>query len=343
MQTFAPMRRNLASALLSAFVSCRRHDHARCLQYDCRSGSGRQRHRQGRDNRRREGQARALTYRSDAAGYTGDHDGQAVAKTARQRRNRRPPEIAPCQHRRAGQRLWRAVSDEAAEATSILRGPVAASPPVHRRGMRLGDDAPRASVDARPECPGQQAATLACVRRNAAQQTGDAVGGTERPQSLGVGRTEQTPGGDRDTAGTTEQIGAPVLRASRIAGSASASRASISASRSPRSSSPASIAARSGSATSWRRCAPSTTSRHHCSRISASGGSDTASRARASSWLNAYSVSSASRLSGGANSAVRNRSGSCRRTSAAIAWFMRPRWRPARTRASLTRSGTGHS
>ena len=67
------------------------------------------------------------------------------------------------------------------------------------------------------------------------------------------------------------------------AGSASASRASISASRSPRSSSPASIAARSGSATSWRRCAPSTTSRHHCSRISASGGSDTTSRARASS------------------------------------------------------------
>ena len=63
----------------------------------------------------------------------------------------------------------------------------------------------------RQNVAGQQAATLACMGRNAAQQTGDAIGGTERPQSLGVGRTEQTPGGNRDTAGTTEQVGAPVL------------------------------------------------------------------------------------------------------------------------------------
>ena len=57
----------------------------------------------------------------------------------------------------------------------------------------------------------QQTATLACVRRNAAQQTGNSVGGTERSQSFGVGRSEQTPGGDRDAAGAAVQIGAPVL------------------------------------------------------------------------------------------------------------------------------------
>ena len=52
----------------------------------------------------------------------------------------------------------------------------------------------------------------------------------------------------------------------------------------------------------------------------------TASRARASSWLNAYSVNSASRFPAGAKSAVKNRSGSCRRTSSPT--WLRPREAP---------------
>ena len=48
-----------------------------------------------------------------------------------------------------------------------------------------------------------------------------------------------------------------------------------------------------------RRRAPSTTSRHQCSRISASVGSLVTSRARASSWLKAYSTSNAPAARGG--------------------------------------------
>ena len=72
----------------------------------------------------------------------------------------------------------------------------------------------------------------------------------------------------------------------------------------------------SGVATSWVLRVPSTTSRHHCRRIIAITGSRVTSRARAVSWLKAYRVNKSSRRPGGANSAVRKRSGSARRTRA---------------------------
>jgi len=82
------------------------------------------------------------------------------------------------------------------------------------------------------------------------------------------------------------------------------------------------------------------------------GGSRTASRARASSWLNAYRANSAGRRAAGANSAVRNRSGHAdgqtRPTCPSPPHFtvsritgvrFAPRWRGILSHASLTRSG----
>ena len=288
MQVFAPCAETWSARAVSV-CSCRRHDHARCLQYDCRSGSGRQRHRQGRDNRRREGQARILTGiarpdpdRSDAAGYTGDHDRQSVAKTAWQRESRCPPEIAPCQHGGQGGgdgAPWQATRRQQHQSF------VGQLPHhrLHTRGMRRGDDALGRQSMLRQNVPGQQAATLACVRRNAAQQTGDAIGGTERPQSLRrrAHRADARRRPRRRRHCRTDRRASPAPSRTPAPPRPRAHR-SAPADRRDRAA-PASIAARSGSATSWRRCAPSTTSRHHCSRISASGGSDTASRARASS------------------------------------------------------------
>jgi hypothetical protein len=74
---------------------------------------------------------------------------------------------------------------------------------------------------------------------------------------------------------------------SGISGSASTSRAAISASKSAGAKTPAAKAARNGVAISWCFGEPSTTSRHHCNRIKASIGSRPTSRARASSWLKA--------------------------------------------------------
>ncbi len=86
--------------------------------------------------------------------------------------------------------------------------------------------------------------------------------------------------------------------------------------RSARSNQPAFRAWLSGVAISCFFSAPSTTSRHQVRRISASIGSLATSRARASSWLKAYSSSSRSRFAAGANRLQKKRSGSARLTCA---------------------------
>ncbi len=79
-----------------------------------------------------------------------------------------------------------------------------------RSHARLGDDGLGCQAVLRQNVRRQQAAALTAVRGNAAQQTGNAVGGPERPQNLRIGRAEQTRRGNRHAAGTREQIVAPV-------------------------------------------------------------------------------------------------------------------------------------
>ena len=237
MQDFARMRRNLVSAVLSAFVTCRRRGHARCLQYDCRSGSGRQRDGQGGDEPapRRSSKDCDLTVRT-CTGQTRPaipanmtaigRRGRVAVKMPAPARDRASPA------RRAARRRWRAAAGEAAEATSILRGQVAActacTPAACGAAMTPSGVSPCPASMSRgsrqrpwrraPECC---AAGRRCRRRHRAAAI-----------ASGVGRAEQTPAATATPPAPAEQIGAPVLPPSRIAGSASASRASISASRS---------------------------------------------------------------------------------------------------------------
>ena len=100
-------------------------------------------------------------------------------------------------------------------------------------------------------------------------------------------------------------------------------RAAIRRSRTSRESSASRINSCSGPATSCARAAPeaafSTTSRHHCSRISAISGSFVTQGARATSRLKAYNRKSRARAAGGAAMTARNRSGSPRWTRSAQA------------------------
>ena len=151
--------------------------------------------------------------RSDAASQSGHHDSQAVAETALRRQ--------------CGARLRSRLASTAGSAAAMARRGQPRSVQQHqsfvgqsphdglqrRRSGRFGDDALRCQSMLGQHIRRQQAAALAGVRRNAAQQTGDAVGGTERPQRLRIGCAEQTRR-RRPPAppAAAEQIGAPVLQ-----------------------------------------------------------------------------------------------------------------------------------
>ncbi len=92
---------------------------------------------------------------------------------------------------------------------------------------------------------------------------------------------ERSSGDFGEQPRAAEQVGSP-LRARRDLGFGLPLRPSMRRSSMSRSSALSAIAARHASATGWERGVPCTTSRHHCSRISAGVAENAASRAQAS-------------------------------------------------------------
>ena len=162
----------------------------------------------------------------------------------------------------------------------------------------------------------QQTPALAGQRRCRAQHPGDAIRGAKTSDRFGSGRTQAACGGHRQATGGATQIRHPVRYAWRCCGSTSISRALISASRSSRARAPAASASAERRRHLVRPCraldhlAPPLQSDQRQRRL--------AHRLARARQLVVEGVERQQRgpPSGGANSAVRNRSGSCRRTKA---------------------------
>ena len=140
-------------------------------------------------------------YRSDATGKPGKHHSQPVGDAAL-RRN-------------AGARPRSRLASTAGSAAAMARRgsgnrrssikPSWASCLHHScgsDGRGLGDDALRGQTMLSQLVRREQASALAAVGGNAAQQTGNAVGGTQRPQRLGFGCAEKSASGHCQAAGT---------------------------------------------------------------------------------------------------------------------------------------------